>query len=410
MRRDRLSRFALERGALAVLLCACSCDPSGPGGSDPIARESCQSDADCAVTFDRPFCDTASGECTPLPAGHQLGLKDGRPAVITFFPEFVPDEPLEPWDLAFNPSKPTELWVLNHKDDSVYIVEDPGTPEMAFKRRRDPAASHFMDAPSAMAFGAVVPPWGQTFGVCGDNDGSAHGTTDFAGPSLFSAELDIFAEPTPGGLGSHLDMLHSTSFCRGIAHVADNVYFVFNSQKGSLDRYDFGADHGPGEDDHGDGAILRYVEGSVAGVDGAPSHLVYNREDAHLYVADTGHGRIVKLDTTSGALGDPFPGFEAVAVRRRVDGATLAEVVPPGVVEQPAGIALHDGVLFVTDAANSRFYAFDLQGNLLRRLETGFPPGSLAGLVIGPDGKIHFVDRGTGGVYRIDPGHTISPQ
>lgn len=400
---DRLSLLVVA-AALAVPLSACSEDPSSSGeGGGTTTDARCEADADCAATPDTPLCDVASGECAPLPPGHEIGWKDGSPASVAFTVVFEPEKLRDPWDLAFNPSKPTELWVLNYKDDSVYILQSPGTPEMTSVRRRDPAASHFMDAPPAIAFGVVLPQWGQTWGVCGDNDNSANGGTNFMGPALFSAEPDIFAKPTPDGLGSHLDMLHSTNFCRGIAHVQDNVYFAFNSHKGSLDLYDFKVDHGPGMDDHSDGEILRYVEGAVAGVDGVPSHVIYNPADAHLYAADTGNKRIVKLDTKSGTVGASFFGLEDVVVRRRVDGAVLTDVVPPGLLEQPAGIELYKDKLYVTDAATSRFYAFDLQGKLLRQLDTGLPPGSLAGLVMGPDGKVYFVDRLSGRVLRIDP-------
>ena len=50
----------------------------------------------------------------------------------------------------------------------------------------------------------------------------------------FYTDPAIFAKRTPGGLGSHVDMLHNTSFCRGIAHVEANVFWVFNGQRGAL--------------------------------------------------------------------------------------------------------------------------------------------------------------------------------
>jgi hypothetical protein len=120
-------------------------------------------------------------------------------------------------------------------------------------------------------------------------------------------------------------------------------------------------------------------------------------------VADTGHKRIAKLDTKSGTVGLSFGFNEPVVVRKRIDGAILTDVVPPGTLEQPVGIELFEDVLYVTDNATSRFYAFDLEGKLLRTLDTGWPPGALAGLAMGPDRKIYFVDRPTGRVFRIDP-------
>lgn len=61
-------------------------------------------------------------------------------------------------------------------------------------------------------------------------------------------------------------MLHSTALCRGIAHAEEKIFWLFNSAKGSLDKYNFGADQGPGNDDHSDSEINRYAAGEVAGV------------------------------------------------------------------------------------------------------------------------------------------------
>lgn len=317
---------------------------------------------------------------------------------------YQPSTSRRPVDLAFNPSVPFHLWVLNNGDDSVEILQRPGGPNASVRRLRDPAASHFMHRPTGLAFGAVVPRWGQTFGVCGDNDNSHWGTPGFMGPALFSADLSVFAQPTPGGLGSHLDMLHSTSFCRGIAHLRDNRYFVFNADKGSLDEYDFHRDHGPGMDDHADGEIYRWVQGQVQGLSGVPSHLAYSRDENVLYVADTGHRRVVALDLSTGTLGAPFPGLEKIAARRYVDGAVLTDVVPPGVLQAPSGIELHGGLLHVTDHMTSRIHVFERDGTPVRVIDTGLPGGSLAGLAIGPhDGKIYFTDRISGRVYRVDP-------
>ena len=40
---------------------------------------------------------------------------------------------------------------------------------------------------------------------------------------------------------------------------------------------------------------------------------------------------------------------------------------------------------------------------MIRVLDTGFAPGSLAGFTFGPDGKVYFVDHSTSRVFRIDP-------
>jgi dipeptidyl aminopeptidase/acylaminoacyl peptidase len=388
-------------------LAACSSDPAPADPSNPNTPppppppppEGCKVNLDCAASVDTPVCDVASGECGPLPPGYQIGYGDSSPASVSFALVHEQDKLRQPTDLAFNPSKLTELWVVNRLDDSTIIIQNPGAPEMTSERRHDPAATHFMDRPPAIAFGSVDAEWGQTFAVCGDSD---NGGDDFMGAALFTADLDVYAKPTPDGLGSHLDMLHSTSFCRGLAHYEANVYWVFNSDKGSIDKYDFKDDHGPGADDHSDGEIYRYIRTTLTGVTGIPSHLAFDLTSRQLYIADTGSGRIMKLDTTSGTVGASFSGDEP-ALRRYMDDAVVTDVVAPGVLTSPSGLELHDGILFVSDHATSRFYAFDLEGKLLRQLDTGFAPESLAGFTFGPDGKIYFVDMLTSRVHRLDP-------
>ncbi|WP_063752097.1 hypothetical protein [Sorangium cellulosum] len=374
------------------LLSACSGADPGAAPEPPLL---CKASPDCAPAPETPLCDQVRGECVALPPGAPIGVKDGSPSSVALALVHEQDRQREPTDLDFNPERPEELWVVNRQDDSVIIVTRPGAPDSASIRLRDPAAAHFMDRPPAIDFGDAG-----TFGVCGDND---NGGNDFMGPTLFSSDLAVFAKSTPDGLGSHLDMLHSSPFCKGIAHEAGNVYWVFNGHDLALDRYDFAHDHGPGNDDHADGAILRYAAGEVLGTDDAPSHVFYRAEDRHLYVADTGHGRLLKLDTASGTPGASFDGQEPVRARKHVDGATLTELVPPGTLEAPSGIEVHEGIVYATDHATSRFYAFDLTGRLVRTLDTGLPAGSLAGFTFGPDGKLYFVDLRSSRVYRIDP-------
>lgn len=372
------------------LVSACS-------GAEPEAPPAlaCKASPDCASAPETPLCDQAIGACVELPPGYPIGVKDGSPSSVALVTVFEPDRKREPTDLDFNPERPDELWVVNRRDDSVTIISKPGAPDGQAVRLRDPAADHFMARPPAIAFGHAG-----TFGVCGDND---NGGNYFMGPTLFSSDLAIFAEETPDGLGSHLDMLHSSPFCKGIAHEQGNVYWVFNGYDLAIDRYDFAHDHGPGNDDHADGEIYRYGSGEVLGIDEAPSHIFYSAEDRHLYIADTGHKRLLKLDTASGTPGASFDGQEPVKARRHIDGATLTEIVPPGTLETPSGLEVHEGLVYVTDHATSRIHAFDPTGRPVRTLDTGLPAGSLAGITFGPDGKLYLVDLLSGRVYRVDP-------
>jgi DNA-binding beta-propeller fold protein YncE len=328
-----------------------------------------------------------------VPGGPLIGVGDGSASSVTFTVIHEQDQQRRPSGLSFHTERPDELWVVNYMDDSVIIIQNPGQPNMTSTRRKDPAAGHFMHFPTAISFGV-----NNSWGVCGENDG---GGNDFTGPSLMPADLAIFAKQTPDGLGSHLDMLHASPFCMGIAHERDNVYWIVDGQNGAIVRYDFVMDHGPGNDDHSDGVIQFYAMGQIKRLAKVPSNLVFDPSDGQLYVADTGNKRIVALDTKSGTVGAAMPSLEP-AIPHRMMGDVLVELVAPGTLEAPSGITLKDKFLYVTDQATSAIHAFDLTGKLVRSLDTGLPAGSLAGLTVGPDGKIYFVDSNTSRVLRID--------
>lgn len=316
----------------------------------------------------------------------------GMPSPASLTMVFEQDEPRRPAGLAFHPERPNELWIANYLDGSAIIVQDPGTASMKSTRRRDAAASHFMNRPTGLAFGVA-----NTWATCGDNGGNVPG---FMGPTLFSADLSIFAATNATGLGSHLDMLHDSPFCMGIAHEAANVYWVFDGQHASLSRYDFAVDHGPGNDDHSDGVIRRYVEGQLARKEGVPSGMQI--AGGMLYVSDTGHQRVVKLDLASGTPGEDLVSNERLVEHKRYDGAALTDVVPPGTLDTPSGLAVHQGVLYVADQATARVHAFTVEGEPLVTLETGLGAGALTGLTVGPDGKLWLLDVATSRVYRVD--------
>ena len=244
---------------LTALVLACSGEqaetkPEPDPKPDPDPEPECAADAECGG--DTPLCNTEQGVCETLPQGALIGWRDGSAESVDFTLILDPGQLRTSVDLAFDPSDPSMLWVINYQDDSVFVVMRPGEADMTWERIKDPAASHFMNAPPALAFGDVLPAYGQTFGVCGDSD---NGGNDFMGPALFPANLDVFAtQNADTGLGSHLDMLHSTSFCRGIAFAGSNTYFLFNADKGSIDEYRFNGEHEPGEEDHSDGEIFRY--------------------------------------------------------------------------------------------------------------------------------------------------------
>jgi DNA-binding beta-propeller fold protein YncE len=191
----------------------------------------------------------------------------------------------------------------------------------------------------------------------------------------------------------------------GIAHERDNAYWVFNGDVGALDRYDFHAPHVPGGEDHSDGEATRYVLGELAREPGIPSHLEYDERDGSVFVADTGNSRVVRVDSTSGMPGEPLECDDiqlGTTVEQVVD-STVEVVVPAGVLKQPSGLALSGDVLFVTDNTTSRVVTFSLDGEVLDIFDTGLPPGTLAGIAVGPDGRAYISDLLTGVVRRIEP-------
>jgi len=304
---------------------------------------------------------------------------------------------LGPRDLDFNPDVEGELWVINRTDDAAITIRNVGTTAQTALRRKDPYALHFMEETSSLSFST-----GMKFGTCGESRNTYDNTVpgnDFTGPSLWSADDAIFAKSNPEAiadndgfdLGSHLDMMHESPLCMGIAWVEENVYFVFEGLTGTIARYDFKTDHGPGFDFHGDGTVERFIDVDVAYVEGVPSHLAFDGDSGLLYVADTGNKRIGVLDVGDAVETSSFQGFETpVSEKTGSDWRTLVRGSTVG-LEAPSGLALADGVLYVGDNATSTIHAFNLEGALLESLELDIEAGGLMGLRVGPDGHSLWV-------------------
>lgn len=321
-------------------------------------------------------------------------------------------------DLAFNGVVDGELWIALRQfpsglpctmsDDrgcsalpGVMAVVSGATgdaPRAVLKE--DGNSWHFMRRPSSVAWGD-----GELFASCGESLTANYEDVDipYTGPVLWSSDPEIFGvEPEPDQNGTHLDMLHESPYCMGIAHEAGNAYWLFNGLAGSLDRVDFHAPHVIGGEDHADGEVHRYVEGQLTRVPEVPSHLVYDSERGVLYVADTGKGRVVKVDPSTASLGGEIDQWELLQASGRMDGATLTELVAPGLLELPSGLALVGDTLYVADNATSRIYALDLDGAPRAIYDTGLPRGSLSGLTQGPDGKLYVADALAGAAYRVE--------
>jgi hypothetical protein len=309
-----------------------------------------------------------------------------------------------PRDLAFHPQRGGEAWTVNQPIDGTVIYFDVGTAAQSSDLRIDYYAAHFMDEVSSVAMGA-----GDTFATCGESHNTWNGEQpgdDFMGPSLWTADLSIYGVQNQGTndlLGSHIDMLHESPLCMGIAHDTANVYWVFDGMHGKIVRYDFKQPHGVGEDDHTDGVIRVYRDTDVTRVAGVPSHLELDHDSGWLYIADTGGQRVVRLDTKSGSVSGSIPqnSDEYVAEYSAVDGATV-EVFADTDLSQPSGVALGGGRVFVGDHQSNVVVAYDAaSGEELARLQT--PATGMMGIEIGPDGRLYYVDGAADELVRVDP-------
>ena len=297
-----------------------------------------------------------------------------------------------PTDLAFNPEAPDQLWITNHADHSMVIIEHMATATQSSSKQTGTGddGQHFLAKPAALAFGAPG-----RLATAEDENQITQPTTpgSFMGPTLWSSDVNVFN----GGMASHYGMLHNSPLSVGIAWDHDNVYWVFDGTHGSLTRYDFHAGHPLGGTDHSNGEVARYVEGKVAQVAGVMSHLKVDHDTQLLYVADTGNNRIAVLDTTTGTRGAAmFPNFDG-DLQYQVNGASLTTLVDGSAMglQRPSGLALQQKVLFVTDNATSRIYAFDLQGHPLDWLDLSLQvqPGGLMGLTFDAAGNLFLVDN-----------------
>jgi DNA-binding beta-propeller fold protein YncE len=260
---------------------------------------------------------------------------------------------------------------------------------------------HFLEAVDALSFSD-----NGTFATCGNTRNDYHGNeaaNDFMGPVLWPANPSDFADMGKSDASKvHLDMMHDTPLCMGIAASGGNTYYVFNGVKGSIDWYDFGVPHENGGDDHTDGIKKRYIGMGLKRVDNVPSHLAFDAASGLLYIADTGNGRIVRLDTQTGTKKSTLKTYPDEVKMTVESGETFDVLVGEG-LQQPSGILLHEGFLYVTDSATGILHAYTLDGLAVRELDSGLGDGVLAGLAAGVDDKLYFVDRKQNQILRLDP-------
>ncbi len=306
-------------------------------------------------------------------------------------------------DLEFNPAFPEQLWTYNMLSHGTVIFFHAGTDKQTSEVRIDRYGEHFMAFVSSAAFTDD-----NRFATCQESrdewNGGPQQPDDFMGPTLWPADLAVFAKvgqefPAGAQEGSHLDMLHQSPLCMGIAHDRDNVFWAFDGDRGNIVRYDFQADHGPGGGDHSDGIITRYIDATVTRLPNIPGHMELDHATGLLYIADPGGGRIMRLDTSTGTDTGPLSGEWDGAVYTGFEGADYQLLVDG--LDEPSGLALHKDRLFVAEHGTGDLIAYDLDGAELERLPT--PAKRIMGITFGPAGDLWYADAGANQVVRIDP-------
>ncbi|MFB6351983.1 MAG: hypothetical protein ABEK29_09395, partial [Bradymonadaceae bacterium] len=201
-----------------------------------------------------------------------------------------------PRDAAFNPESPDQLWIVNRNDHSAVVVSDTGTDQQSSTKYNGRGSRHFMAKVSALAFGQ---PGRMATAQQEDEKTQPPTPPDFMGVTLWTTDLSTF----DAGHTGHHDMLHNSPLASGIAWEKKNIYWTFDGAHGSLTKYNFKEDHGPGGSDHSDGVVRRYLDDQLEVQEGVVAHVDLDRETGLLYAADTGNNRIVELDTSTGELG-----------------------------------------------------------------------------------------------------------
>lgn len=249
------------------------------GGGDKCP--SCGNGSLCAVAKDCASSHCRKGKC--VPPGWLIG-PGGDATSITL--TTVLDKQLnDPVAIGFNPNAKGELWVTNRGDDSLTIAGGVASdaPKTIFNYAD--ADLHFLEKVSAISFSD-----NGAFGTCGDSRNDYSGNdkaNDFMGPVEWPASLADFKKFGPDASKVHLDMMHDTPDCMGIASAGGSSYYVFNGLVGAIDWYDFGKPHPNGGTNHTDGDKKRYKGLGLKRVAGVPSHLALDKASGWLYIADS---------------------------------------------------------------------------------------------------------------------------
>ena len=286
---------------------------------------------------------------------------------------------------------------------STVIYFDAGLVNQTSEFRKDAFSSHFMNTASSMAFDDE----GYFANSIECKDGNNSPTGFFAGPSLWDADLSVYAviNQNNSQLGSHIDMLHQSPYGVGIEYAGTgNIYWVFDGYHSAIVRYDFATPHAYGGDDHADGKVWRYGEIEVDREDGISSHMILDDESGLLYIVDTGNQRILKFNTASGNYDyNLTPYGEPLDQYWMMENAEWEVYINEG-LDKPSGIDFYEDRLVVSDYATGGIIIYDISANPpteLGSIDTG-NENNIMGIKIGPNQKIWYVNYEQDEVIRID--------
>jgi DNA-binding beta-propeller fold protein YncE len=301
-----------------------------------------------------------------------------------------------PTGLAVDPRNGS-LWIVNRGNNSITIVERPGSRRPVVVRSID-SGKHYLYRPAAIAFSRG----GDEFATAQDVGGFGIGM----GPTLWPGNAALFRDNAHLNR-IHLDMLHHSPYSVGIAAGEDEgkrEYWVFSGAARSIDRYFFNEPHPPGHNDHGDGRTFRYAARALARVPKIPAHLALDRANGHLYIADTGNRRIARL-ATSTSTGTPHllnAGSALEGPLYEVEGSAVETVVPGSAgLKAPSGLLLHAGALWVGDYGTGRIHVFRLDGTRLRAIDTGLGRNSITGIAVSSNGLLYVLDARRNRLVRL---------
>lgn len=348
-----------------------------------------------------------------------IEIADPIPNIVDSYLSFVSKKTIignssrgvnEPRDLDFHPVLSRyELWVILKGTETsggrTVKFSKAGLPGQTSIVQKDGNSYHFMSLPSGIAVSE-----NENFATStGVYDANHNGGSPFTGPALWSSNPAIYAKTPPGGNGSHLDMLHQSPYSMGICSESENVFWVTDGNDGDIVRYDFGEDHGPGQEDHGDGIIRRYPDAEfyAESTHDIVSHLVLDKNTNWLYYVSTADKKVKRLNISTGSFAYNLPPYEAVQEYSAYSGATVEDVITTGLI-QASGIEIFNNRLLVSDFATGDINIYDISGanaEFMGNVNTGNP--GIMGIKIGPDGKIWYVNKKLSQVVRLDTTETL---